>query len=262
MRAIALRAFNTTRSIVALLQKDPSDREMVKILLVDDEEAITAELRPFLERGGFTVATAPDGAEGLRMIPSFQPDLVVLDVIMPGLNGREVCRRLRAVGNWTPVIMLTQVGASSERALSLEEGADDYLNKPFDPFELVARIKAVLRRARSGGQSLASARRLVSGPLTLDRSSRRAFLTGRELPLTPRALALLEYLMLHHGEVIPRERLLDEIWGWDYPVATRAVDVRVAELRKLLGDDAGHPRYVETVVSGGYRFVGSVEVWA
>ncbi|TAK37098.1 MAG: response regulator transcription factor [Chloroflexota bacterium] len=232
---------------------------MAKILLVDDEEAITAELRPFLERGGFAVATARDGSEGLRMIQSFQPDLVVLDVIMPGLNGREVCRRLRAMGNWTPVIMLTQVGTSSERALSLEEGADDYLNKPFDPFELIARIKSVLRRARSGRRSLASARRLVFGSLTLDRTSRRAFLSGRELPLTSKSLALLEYLMLHHGEVIPRERLLDEIWGWDYPVATRAVDVRVAELRKTLGDNAEHPRYVETIVNEGYRFVGSVE---
>ncbi len=233
---------------------------MVKILLADDERAITSELGPFLQRNGFEVAVARNGEEALVLAGRFRPDLIVLDVLMPGLDGRAVCRRLRAAGNWTPVIMLTQVGTSAERALSLEEGADDYLNKPFDPIELVARIRAVLRRARGGGQSLASARRIVSGPLLLDRPSRRAFLDGKELALTAKALALLEYLMLHPDEVIRRERLLDEIWGWDDPVATRAVDVRVAELRRALGDDSEHPRYVETVVGVGYRFVGAVEV--
>ena len=233
---------------------------MVKILLADDEPAITRELGPFLQRNGFEVAIARDGDEALALASHFQPDLIVLDVLMPKLDGRAVCRRLRESGNWTPVIMLTQVGASAERALSLEEGADDYLNKPFDPIELVARIKAVLRRARAGGQSLASARRLVSGDLLLDRPSRRAFLDGKEIPLTAKALALLEYLMLHPDEVIRRERLLDDIWGWDDPVATRAVDVRIAELRKALGDETEHLRFIETVVGEGYRFVGSVGV--
>lgn len=232
---------------------------MVKILLADDEEAITSELGPFLERSGFEVVVARSGDETLRKVESFQPDLVVLDILMPGPNGREVCRRLRASGNWTPVIMLTQIGTSGERALSLEEGADDYLNKPFDPFELVARIKAVLRRPQAGGQNLASARRLVCGPLSLDRPSRRAFLDGREIVLTAKALALLEHLMLHHDEVLRRERLLDEIWGWDYPSGTRAVDIRVAELRRAFGDDADHPRYIETVVGEGYRFLARVE---
>lgn len=232
---------------------------MVKILLADDEEAITSELGPFLERSGFEVVVARSGDETLRKVESFQPDLVVLDILMPGPNGREVCRRLRASGNWTPVIMLTQIGTSGERALSLEEGADDYLNKPFDPFELVARIKAVLRRPQAGGQNLASARSLVCGPLSLDRPSRRAFLDGREIVLTAKALALLEHLMLHHDEVLRRERLLDEIWGWDYPSGTRAVDIRVAELRRAFGDDADHPRYIETVVGEGYRFLARVE---
>lgn len=232
---------------------------MVRILLADDEEAITSELGPFLERSGFEVAVARSGDEALEKVASFRPDLVVLDILMPGPNGREVCRRLRASGNWTPVIMLTRVGTSGERALTLEEGADDYLNKPFDPFELVARIKAVLRRAQSGGQNLASARRLVCGPLSLDRPSRRAFLDGREIALTAKALALLEHLMLHHGEVLRRERLLDDIWGWDYPSGTRAVDIRVAELRRALGDDADQPRYIETVVGAGYRFVAPVK---
>ena len=232
---------------------------MATVLLADDEEAITAELAPLLERSGFTVAVARTGDEALRLVERLRPDLVVLDIQMPGPNGREVCRRLRAAGNCTPVIMLTQVGAAGERAMSLEEGADDYLNKPFDPFELVARIRAVLRRARPGVQPLASARRLVAGALTIDRPARRAWLAGAEITLTTKAWAVLEYLMLHHDEVIGRDRLLDEVWGWDYPTATRAVDMRIAELRRVLQDDADRPRFVETVVGEGYRFRGPVE---
>ena len=232
---------------------------MATVLLADDEEAITAELAPLLERSGFRVAVARNGDEALRLVEQLRPDLVVLDILMPGPNGREVCRRLRAAGNWTPVIMLTQVGAAGERAMSLEEGADDYLNKPFDPFELVARIRAVLRRARPGVQPLASARRLVVGALTIDRPARRAWLAGAEITLTTKAWAVLEYLMLHHDEVIGRERLLDEVWGWDYPTATRAVDMRIAELRRVLQDDADRPRFIETVVGEGYRFRGPVE---
>ena len=230
-----------------------------KILLVDDEEAITSNLAPFLERAGFTVEVAGDGEEALHRVADFAPNLIVLDVLMPKLDGREVCRRLRAAGNWTPIIMLTQVGSPAERAISLEEGADDYLNKPFDPYELVARIRAVLRRARPGVPPPSAARRLACGPLVLDRPARRALLAGRELPLTPKAVAVLDYLMTHPDEVISRERLLDAVWGWDYPTGTRAVDVRIAELRKALGDDPAEPRYIETVPGQGYRFVGTVE---
>jgi len=231
-----------------------------KILLVDDEEAITSNLAPFLERAGLIVEVAGDGEEALRHAADFAPDLIVLDVLMPKLDGREVCRRLRDADNWTPIIMLTQVGSPTERAMSLEEGADDYLNKPFDPYELVARIRAVLRRARPGVPPLSAARRLACGSLVLDRPARRALLAERELPLTPKAVAVLDYLMTHPDEVISRERLLDAVWGWDYPTGTRAVDVRIAELRKALGDDAAKPRYIETIPGQGYRFIGTVEV--
>lgn len=230
-----------------------------KILLVDDEEAITTNLAPFLKRAGFTVEVAGDGEEALHRVADFSPDLIVLDVLMPRLDGRQVCRRLRAAGNWTPIIMLTQVGSPAERAMSLEEGADDYLNKPFDPYELVARIRAVVRRTRPGVPPLSAARRLACGLLVLDRPVRRALLAGRELSLTPKAVAVLDYLMTHPDEVISRERLLDAVWGWDYPTGTRAVDVRIAELRRALGDDPADPRYIETVPGQGYRFVGTVE---
>jgi DNA-binding response OmpR family regulator len=232
---------------------------MDKLLLVDDESAITANLAPFLERAGFAVVVAADGEEALLQVASAAPDLVVLDVLMPKLDGREVLRRLRRAGNWVPVILLTQVGESTERAMALLEGADDYLNKPFDPHELVARIQAVMRRARPGQPPLTTAGRLSSGDLVLDRQSRRAFVASQEVNLTPKALTLLEYLMTHPDELLSRERLLDAVWGWDYPAGTRTVDTRIAELRRVLGDDPSDPRYVETVPGQGYRFVASVE---
>ncbi len=230
-----------------------------KILLVDDEHAITANLSPFLERSGFVLAVAADGEEALAQVSGFSPDLIVLDILMPRLDGRETLRRLRQAGNWTPVILLTQVGESTERAMALEEGADDYLNKPFDPHELVARIRAVLRRARPGQPPLTSAQRLASGDLILNRQTRRAYMGSEELRLTPKAAALLEYLMTHPDELLTRDRLLDAVWGWDYPTGTRTVDTRIAELRRVLGDDPAQPRYIETVPGQGYRFVGDVE---
>jgi DNA-binding response OmpR family regulator len=230
-----------------------------KILLVDDEEAITANLSPFLQRSGFVVAVAADGEEALRQVAGFGPDLIVLDILMPKMEGREALRRLRQQDNWTPVILLTQVGESTERAMALEEGADDYLNKPFDPHELVARIRAVLRRARPGQPPLASAQRVASGDLSLDRRTRRAYVGSQELRLTPKAVALLEYLMTHPDELLSRDRLLDAVWGWDYPTGTRTVDTRIAELRRVLNDDPAQPRFIETVPGQGYRFVGGVE---
>ncbi|MGD8753230.1 MAG: response regulator transcription factor, partial [Anaerolineales bacterium] len=168
-------------------------------------------------------------------------------------------RQLRQQDDWTPVILLTQVGEATERAMALEEGADDYLNKPFDPYELVARIRAVLRRARPGQPSLSASWTLACGDLTLDRRARRAHLAGGELTLTPKALLLLEYLMTHPDELVSRERLLDVVWGWDYPVGSRAVDSRVAELRRVLDDDPSQPRFIETVPGQGYRFAADVE---
>lgn len=231
----------------------------ISILLVDDENDITGNLAPFLSRSGFAVSVASNGEEALQKAAGLHPDLLVLDVLMPRLDGREVLRRLRKNGDWTPIILLTQVGEASERAMALEEGADDYLNKPFDPHELVARIRAVLRRARPGQPPLAAAPRLACGPLTLDRTSHRIWLGETELDLTPKSVMLLEYMMTHPDELVSRDRLLDVVWGWDYPVGTRAVDTRIAELRRALEDDPAKPCYIETVPGQGYRFVGVVE---
>ena len=235
-----------------------------RILLADDETAITANLAPFLERSGFATAVVSDGQAALDQMRGVTPDLIILDVLMPRLDGREVLRRLRHSGNWTPIILLTQVGEASERALALEEGADDYLNKPFDPHELVARIHAVLRRARPGQPPLANAWRLVcdtsepAAHLVLDRRARRALLDEQALTLTPKAFALLEYLMTHPDELLTRNRLLDAVWGWEYPAGTRTVDTRMAELRRTLKDDPVQPRFIETIPSEGYRFMAVV----
>ena len=229
-----------------------------KILLVDDEKPIIEQLTPILERAGFHIASAANGQAAFDQIETFVPNLIVLDVLMPRLNGREVLRRLRQANNWTPVILLTQVDESMERIMALEEGADDYLNKPYDPYELIARIRAVLRRVRPGQFPLVAARRLISEDLTLDRVARRAWLKTSELHLTPKAVALLEYLMTHPDELLDRERLLNTVWGWDYVIGTRVVDARIRELRQALADDPAQPRYIETVTGEGYRFISEV----
>lgn len=231
-----------------------------RILLVDNEVAITTHLAPILKRAGFTVAEAGDGEAALRRVADFAPDLIVLDVEMPKLDGREVCRQLRKAGNWTPIIMLTKYDDPTDKVLSLEEGADDYMNKPYHAHELIARIRAVLRRARPGAPPLTAAARLACYGFVLDRAARRVLISDRELPLTPRAVALLDYLMTHPGELLTRERLLDAVWGWEYAVGIRAVDMRIAELRKHLRDSATEPRYIETVPGQGYIFIGQVEV--
>ncbi len=231
----------------------------VQILVVDDEPDLLAELVPLLERTGFEVAIARDGLQALDLVPKRHLDLIVLDVVMPRLDGREVLRQLRQSGDWTPVILLTRIGSPTERALSLQEGADDYLNKPFEPLELIARIRAVLRRTHQGEQPLNSFRRLVSGGLVIDRQTRQAWLGERSLGLSARAFGVLEYLALHRQEMISRERLLDQVWGWSYPVGTRAVDTRINELRRALDDEPDQPRFIETIVGLGYRFLGEVE---
>ncbi len=229
------------------------------VVLADDDDAITSNLAPFLERAGFAVHVASDGEAVLGLVERFDPDGCILDVLMPRADGREVLRRLRADGRWLPVILLTQVGGSTERAIALEEGADDYLNKPFDPHELLARLRAVLRRARPGRRPLSASPALRAGSLRMDRVSRRAWLRDIELLLTPKAVVLLDYLLTHPDELLTRERLLEVLWGFEFPVGTRAVDNRVAELRRALGDEPARPQWIATVPGQGYRFVARVE---
>lgn len=227
----------------------------VKVLLVDDDVAILSALSIFLKLSGFVVEKAADGQKALEAIEHYAPDVIVLDVLMPTMNGREVLRHLRQEKNWVPVILLTQVTGTAERIMAIEEGADDYLNKPFEPLELVARIKAILRRVQHSPQNLRSAQQLKADALVIDRLSRRVWLHDKEVVVTPKAFAILDYLMTHPDEVISRERLLDAVWGWENAVGMRVVDTRIVELRKVLADDPAKPRYIETLPGQGYRFV-------
>jgi DNA-binding response OmpR family regulator len=230
------------------------------LLLADDDPTIINSLAPFFERAGFHVLTAANGVDALEKAQTHHPDLIVLDVLMPRMDGREVLRHLRHTGQQTPTVLLTQVGDALERAWALEEGADDYLNKPFEPHELLARIRAVLRRSQSGQPSLSTAWRLVAIDVTIDRRARRALLHEQVLDLSPKAFAVLEYLMTHPDEVISRERLLQLVWGWEYPAGTRTVDTRMFELRKALGDDPAKPQYIETQSGEGYIFIAPVRM--
>lgn len=228
-------------------------------MIVDDEVDLLAELKPLMERSGYQVLSASNGEQALEIAAREKPDLIILDVLMPKLDGRNVLRQLRESGNWTPVILLTKVNTATERVLSLQEGADDYLNKPFDPLELVARVQAILRRTQLGSLPLASFRYLASNGLSLDRQMRQIKFNGELLSLTTRAVGVIEFLMLHPHEVISRERLLDEVWGWSDALETRAVDIRIAEIRKVLEKDTGQPKFIETVIGTGYRFLADVQ---
>lgn len=231
-----------------------------KVLLVDDEESIIATLKTFLELSGFDTVTARNGLEAFDRLAQDRPDLVVLDVLMPQLDGRETLRRLRRRGDWTPVILLTQVTGTAQRIMAIEEGADDYLNKPFDPQELVVRIRAVLRRTQAGKQPLQTSRHLRSRTVVLDRSARRVYVDGDEVTLTPKAISILEHLMTHPNELITRNRLLDVAWGWEGGIGERVVDTRMVELRKAIGDDPADSQFIETVPSAGYRYIAPVEI--
>lgn len=233
-----------------------------KILIVDDDDDIINSLEPFLTRCGFECSTASNGAIAIKQIYRQSPDLIVCDVIMPEMDGREFLRELRKADIQTPIIMLTQVGTTYEKIMTLEEGADDYVNKPFDPMELIARIKSVLRRSQLYQPSLANAWMLSAGDLILNRNRREVYFRGKILHLTHRAFILLEYLMTHPDEVLSRSRLLEIVWGWENVVDTRAVDSRIAELRKALCDQTGTPLYIETIPQEGYRFIHPVKIQA
>jgi DNA-binding response OmpR family regulator len=234
-----------------------SDTAIPLLLLVDDEDAIRAGLAAALKRASFNVIEARDGEEALKLVEERHPDLIVLDILMPKLDGREVCRRLRQAGNWTPVIMLTQISATGEKISSLEEGADDYLNKPFDSYELIARLRALMRRQEIAGRPAHLASVLVSGPLRLERETQRVWLSERQIALSNKAFGVLAHLMSRPETVVSREQLLDQVWGWDDPSGMRTVDVRIAEIRRKLGE--AHADLIETVPGEGYRFAGPVK---
>jgi DNA-binding response OmpR family regulator len=223
-----------------------------RILLVDDDANLRHALTYSLKREGFEVLAADDGKAGLESLRRDKPDVVVLDVMMPGLDGLEVCRRIRAESE-VPVIMLTARDSEVDRIVGLEIGADDYLGKPFSTRELVARVRAMLRRSRRVAERPAGEQYEVDG-LVLDTVRHRVARDGDEVTLTPKEFDLLAFLMAHRGQVFGREQLLASVWGFDFAGDSRTVDTHVKTLREKLGENVDRPRWIETLRGVGYRF--------
>ena len=222
-----------------------------RVLVVDDDPTIRDVLRRYLAHAGYQVELAADGPAGLDLAARTSPDLVVLDVMLPGLDGIEVCRALRERSP-VPVVMLTALGEEDDRVLGLEVGADDYVTKPFSPRELVARIEAVLRRSR-GPWVATGASVLADGALVVDQSAHEVRLGGQVVALTTREYDLLVHLMTHPGTVFTREELLRQVWGWEFGDRS-TVTVHVRRLREKLGEAAGEGGRVVTVYGVGYRW--------
>jgi two-component system, OmpR family, response regulator len=216
------------------------------VLVVEDERPIADLVRMYLSREGFGVHVEHDGSAGLSAARSLRPVAVVLDVGLPGMDGTEVCRRLRADGDWTPVVFVTARDDEVDRILGLELGADDYLTKPFSPRELVARVRAVLRRSAVGGPGHEPVYRL--GELAVDPGGRKVTAQGREVVLTATEFDLLLHLVRRPGRVYEREQLLSQVWGYEAAAGTRTVDVHVAQLRAKLGEASP----IRTVRGVGY----------
>ena len=219
------------------------------VLVVDDHDAIVRLVTYNLQQAGYRTLQAGDGVAALELIEQHRPDLVVLDLMLPELDGLEVCRRLRVRGDTTPIIMLTARGEEVDRVVGLELGADDYLAKPFSPRELVARVRSVLRRSAG----LPPSAELRCGSLVLNLDEYSARLDGRPLDLTPREFDLLAHLARHAGRVFTREQLLDGVWGYQFAGDTRLVDMHISNLRDKLGDDRRQPRFLATVRGVGYK---------
>ncbi len=227
---------------------------MNRVLVVEDDEAMAVALRDGFVYEGYEVVVARDGEAGLQMAREDPPDLMILDVMLPKMTGLEICKLLRGEGSDLPIIMLTARGQEIDKVLGLKLGADDYVTKPFSFMELMARVEAVLRRARPGGGFQRPVH--TFGKVTVDFDRHQATRGGEALELSPREFRLLGYLVEHRGEVVSREELLDAVWGYDTIPFTRTVDTHVAKLRKKIEDDPSDPRHIITVHRLGYKLVG------
>ncbi len=231
-----------------------------KVLIVDDEPSIVELVRFTLEKEGFRTEAATDGHQALEAVERSRPDLVLLDLMLPGIDGLDVCRQLRQKAR-IPIIMLTAKATEVDKVVGLELGADDYITKPFSPRELVARVRAVLRRSQAraeasaaeGGAQPAAGQELRAGDIRMDVARHQVWVGERLVELTPKEYELLRTFMANKGIVLTRELLLDRVWGYDFAGDTRTVDVHVVRLRQKLEDDPAHPRYIETVRGVGYR---------
>ena len=229
------------------------ERATAKILIVEDEPNMVAGLRDNFEFEGYTVITARDGVEGLQRALDESPDLVVLDVMMPRMSGLEVCKQLRAKRGSIPIIMLTARGQEVDKVVGLELGADDYVTKPFSIRELLARVKAVLRRTAVVPKDMDQH---SFADVEVDLKRCRVVKAGKAIDISSKEFELLKYFICHSGEILCRDRLLEEVWGYDNYPTTRTVDTHLVRLRQKLEPDPEQPQYFLTVHGTGYRFVG------
>jgi len=227
------------------------------VLVVEDDTTVSGVLSAYLHKAGFDPVVASDGPSALQEWTQRRPDVVILDIMLPGMSGLDVLQRRRADDDDAAVIILSARGEEEDRLLGLDLGADDYMVKPFSPREAVGRVQALLRRAERLGTQPLLPRRLVSGPVTIDLSGRAALLDGRAVTLTHREFDLLAYLMTHSGEALTKEQLMRRVWGWDFG-DTSTVTVHVRRLREKIEADPSDPRLVVTVRGAGYRFDGEV----
>jgi DNA-binding response OmpR family regulator len=221
-----------------------------RILVVEDELPMRTVLRDCLERNGYRVLTAADGEAGLTTALREKPDLILLDIMMPKLDGLAVCSELRRLASAVPILFLTAKGRSQDLVAGLDSGADDYLAKPFSREELLARVRALLRRAEKQARALTAA---TLGKVRIDFAQQRAWREGRPLELTPKEFAVLRLLLESRGEVVSRERFLDVVWGYTAFPTTRTVDRHIVSLRHKIEDDPELPRWITTVHGVGYR---------
>lgn len=241
------------RSLTAVRTDRPDRQAGARILVVDDEPHIVELVRYNLTHAGFTVEGACDGLDALDRARTNPPDLVILDLMLPGVDGLEVCRRLRREAG-VPILMLTAKVSEHDRVLGFEAGADDYVTKPFSPRELVARVHAILRRAHRPDNFGIEAR-LSLGRLALDVAAHEVRVGGRLIELTPKEFDLLHLLMRHPNQVFTREILLERIWGYEYGDSTRTVEMHISRLREKLRDDPDAPTFIATLRGTGYRLL-------
>ena len=224
-----------------------------KILIIEDQEDLVKGLILNLEDEGYEVDYALDGKEGLGKALKEKPDLILLDIMLPGMNGLEICKELRQNKMDIPIVMLTAKGDEIDKVIGLEIGADDYISKPFSIRELLARVKAHLRRENRGGESVPGVVQLET--LKIDFGQFKIIRKGKEIDLTSLEVDVLRYLIGHDGKVVSRDDLLDKIWGYEKYPTTRTIDNHILKLRKKIEIDPNHPRHILTVYGGGYRFV-------
>ncbi|MGN0247109.1 MAG: response regulator transcription factor [Lachnospiraceae bacterium] len=225
-----------------------------KVLVVDDEKLIVKGIRFSMEQDGMEVSCAYDGEEALALAKAEKFDIILLDVMLPGLTGFEVCQQIRDFSN-VPIIMLTAKGDDMDKILGLEYGADDYITKPFNILEVKARIKAIMRRSGSDSKEKKPEDAILErGDIKIDRESRRVYIEGREINLTAKEFDVLELLMMNPNKVYSREKLLTLVWGEDYPGDVRTVDVHIRRLREKTEENPSEPKYVHTKWGVGYYF--------